>query len=611
MECKNTNADKEEVREDTSGSLVGKKSGSDSQVVVTEEMGNLQSKSNREDENEKTNNENRHTHSVDVDVDCAERIEDLPTKKAELDKPEEEITASPLEKSMDVDETEEKEEADDKVENVEVEVEVEEPRHIPKAKASSTPAMTTRSGCLFGGSIRKTLFSSGGGRRLSLSAAKRRMVSSADVQKKQKFSGGSPQLPQKKQIVMNKDDLFSQLQDMLKQSEERLSATIDKKHDEYLKEFRKTATSLKKEQKDFMKEQKDRLNKIEEESKKALVAINSQDKMIKKMEKDIKQINTKAQTTKNELEKGLESKKRYIEAEIVDTKDILKKAQESSKESRKKIHERIDLCVGRVSTLEDNVKEVIDGMSPDQAGYTLQEYPVKCTAVARFVKQPVGVSPTKLGKVIINEALELDDVNVVRVKSMSCNKNKIGTLKIQLGTPEELQRVLEAKSKLGEFDDDPDIKSIRLRQSKTQEQLVAEQNADAMLKAMDLYEDFFRTDKGYLLPRDQQKRQNTQHSRGQNRGRGNWRNRRGQPRNHFGAARSTPRRPSGNTQSESGDNSDNEPDIRPARRCLSVETRALIGGKRGPQEENAETSGAPRKKKQPKNIITNNTTAVH
>lgn len=302
-------------------------------------------------------------------------------------------------------------------------------------------------------------------------------------------------------------------------------SAMERKQEEGIKELKKTAAALKKEQKEFIKEQKEKWQKVEESQKhldqELSMLKDATDKASKKMDKELKQLTNKMQNTKTEVEKNLESKKRYLQAELVDTKDLLKKLQDSAKECRTKIHERIDRCVGRVSTIEDNIKELSENLDPDGVVSAIKEYPVNCTAVARFVKQPEGVSPQKLGELIVNEALELKEMKVVRVKSMSRNDNNVGTLKIQLETPSDLHEVLESKSRLNEYDEDPDMKNIKMRQSKSHEQLVAEQNADAMLKALDLYDDFYRTDKGFLLPRNQQEQNNGGGWRGKShRGRG-------------------------------------------------------------------------------------------
>lgn len=436
---------------------------------------------------------------------------------------------------------------------------------------TSTPSMTTRSGRHVGKSIRKTLFKSTQRRCLTVSASKRRQ-SVPGVGRKRKLSGGSPLLPSKKQIQVNTDDLFNNIETMLRESEERqtklMMAAVEKKLDEGLKEIKKTVTNLKKEQKDFIKEQRDKVAKIEEN-------LVGSDKAFKRLDKEMKQLTSKVQTSKVEMEKSLESKKRYIEAEIVDTKDILKRSQETAKESRTKIHERIDHCVGRVSSLEDNMNELSDKLDPDGDLLHVREFPVKCTAVAKFVKQPDGVSPTKLGKVIINEALELENIKVIRAISMSRNDENIGTLKIQLESPEDLQTVLQSKYRLNEYDDDPDMKGIRLRQSKTHEQLVAEQNADAMLKALDLYGDFYRTDKGFLLPKDQQKknsrgpRQGNSRGRGRGRGRGNMRGKGPRGTNRSGR----------DSESVNGEQAEATNDFaNPPRRRLSESTKRLLRG---------------------------------
>lgn len=458
-------------------------------------------------------------------------------------------------------------------------------------KPKGTPRMTTRSGKNFGHSIRKTLFKSAKSatmqrRSLSMSISKRGRSCVTPASRKRKMSGGSPLLPNKKQILMDSDDLFNKIQSMLRESELRqtkvIMAAIEKKQEEGLKELRKTATSLKKEQKEFIKEQREKVLKIESDQQTLKESFSSHEKVVKKVEKEVKQLNNKLQTNKSELEKSMEAKKRYIDVEIVDTKDLLKKAQETAKESRTKIHERIDLCVGRVSTVENNIQEITETMNTEGLTLNTQEFPVKSTAIAKFVKQPDGVSPTKIGEIIINEALELEDVKVVRVKSMSRNEKKIGTLKIQLESAADLHTVLSAKRKLAEFDEDPEMKSVKLRQSKTHEQLVAEQNADAMLKALDLYGDFYRTDKGFLLPRDQQRRKDSWRQENQYRdnndqrpsgsqqrrggGQGNRRgNNRGQPRNK-------PRNGSNKSRTSAHNR---ESDDHPPRRQLSRSSRDL------------------------------------
>lgn len=461
--------------------------------------------------------------------------------------------------------------------------------------ASASPAMTTRSGRPFGRSIRKTLFKSAGlhRRSLTMSAAKRRNITPV-LSRKRKISG-SPQNPNKKKITLNTDDLFDNIKKMIIESEARQTKTImtalEKKQEEGLKELKKATAALKKEQKDFFKDQREKLSKIEEDQKNIKESSSQNDKSIKKMEKELKQLNSKLQTNKGELEKSLETKKKYIQAEIVDTKDILKKAQESAKECRKNIHERIDQCVGRVSTLEDNVQELVELRDGDGDGTPLAavEFPVKCTAVAKFVKQPAGVSPTKIAQMLIHEALELSDKKIVQVKSMSRNpRDGKGTLKIQLETPSDLADVLDAKYKLSEFDGNRDIQDVRMRQSKSHEQLVAEQNSDAMLKAMDLYGDFYRTDKGYLLPKNQQRRQTsqTETGRGGHRGRGGGRGGRG----GRGFNRNMPNsnRGRGRTQAtDAGDGGDEDNYARPPRRQLSDSARRLLQNKPKPRDENA------------------------
>lgn len=385
-------------------------------------------------------------------------------------------------------------------------------RSKPNTPGSMTQTWTlnrrmtcTRSG-MSGASLRKAIFSpSRSQRRQSLSEISSSLLllpgkklNSTEKPKKRKLSGLSPQGVKKRQAVNSMDDLFTNIQTMLCESEDRQSqqistalTTLESKQEEYMKEIKdsnkKIIASIKKEQKDFIKEQSKAVEELRDESKKAATTSRSAQDIAKKAEKELKQLTTKIQGLKVEINRSTDIKTRFLQVELTDLKDHGKKC-------RSALHERLNDVEAKSKELENLIVSLSESIGMEDQ----EEFPIRRTVVARFVKQPRGVDISSIAKIIIHECLELNSINIMKVKSMSKDDDNIGTLKILLETNEDLKEVLRAKSKLNEFDRDPDMQKVKIRQSKSQEQFVFEQNTDTILKALDEYGNYYRDAHGFL-----------------------------------------------------------------------------------------------------------------
>ena len=148
------------------------------------------------------------------------------------------------------------------------------------------------------------------------------------------------------------------------------------------------------------------------------------------------------------------------------------------------------------------------------------EYPVERTIVAQKVKYEEGEDPVQLARDIINKALNLTTVEVVRVERKSGQKTKSGTglVKIELKRDSDVKLVLGQKKEL--------MRTIFLRKSKCEEVLMIERNLDMVFTDMGVREDYIRLPSGHLVCKE-----NSGYSRGADyrmgsnkRGRGGQRN---------------------------------------------------------------------------------------
>lgn len=213
----------------------------------------------------------------------------------------------------------------------------------------------------------------------------------------------------------------------------------------------------------------------------------SAQEIAKKAEKELKQLNNKVQNIRAEVDKSTDVKTRFLQAEITDLKDHGKKC-------RAALHERLNDVEEKSKELEGLLNSLSETIKPTEH----EEFPTKKTVVARFVKQPDGVDLQDIAEILIHEGMGLDHVKVQKVQSMSKDEDNIGTIKILLESSADLSEVLKAKTKLNEYDEDPDMQNVRVRQSKSHEQFVFEQNTDTILKALNEYGSFYRDARGFL-----------------------------------------------------------------------------------------------------------------
>ena len=91
------------------------------------------------------------------------------------------------------------------------------------------------------------------------------------------------------------------------------------------------------------------------------------------------------------------------------------------------------------------------------------------------------------------------DVEVVRVKRMSIQRNNTGLVKFELASEAMVEKVLKNKTKLREADNHPEIQSLWVHKSKTMERLVKEHNSDVLLQELNLTEKYRCMPNGRLV----------------------------------------------------------------------------------------------------------------
>lgn len=318
-----------------------------------------------------------------------------------------------------------------------------------------------------------------------------------DNLRKRKMSGCSPYKITKRQAVVGLDDLISKLDSMIIASEKRQCEKMENllavRQESFLKEVKvENAKVLKK-----VKEEGIKTVKAVESLKKAL---EDHGNKIQKIELDLSGIQKKQNQDLSNTNKYIKKEVAAVESKIDTVKkdlenlEMVSKGQtETAKQSRTSIHNRIDDLAQKFEDLNNSL--------PGKIRLDQEEFPLNKTVVAKFVRQPEGEDILNIAKMVIHEFLELPSINIIKAKSMSKDEDGYGTIKILLEKPEDLSLVLQNKQALSEYDEDYDVKCIRIRQSKSKEQLVLELNCDMILKTLELQDNFWRHDNGWLIPR--------------------------------------------------------------------------------------------------------------
>ena len=131
------------------------------------------------------------------------------------------------------------------------------------------------------------------------------------------------------------------------------------------------------------------------------------------------------------------------------------------------------------------------------------EYPVKHTVVGQRVRFNENEDIMEVAKKLVNDALGLSDVSVVRAvrKSGWNSKDKLGLIKIELENSDAMKMVLRNKKKLKDHPES-DYQKIFLRQSKPEQGLTMERNEDLILREMGVHDDYVRLAMGHLVHKD-------------------------------------------------------------------------------------------------------------
>ena len=91
------------------------------------------------------------------------------------------------------------------------------------------------------------------------------------------------------------------------------------------------------------------------------------------------------------------------------------------------------------------------------------------------------------------------DIDVVRVKGMSVQRNNTGLAKFELASEATVEKVLKNKTKLREIDNHPEIQNLWVHKSKTTEQLIKEHSSDILLQELNLTEKYWRMPNSRLM----------------------------------------------------------------------------------------------------------------
>ena len=157
----------------------------------------------------------------------------------------------------------------------------------------------------------------------------------------------------------------------------------------------------------------------------------------------------------------------------------------------------------KLSKLEEEQKRMVG-----QHLESTEEFPVAKTIVAQSVWCREGEDVMAIAKTIINKALQLTELEVIRAIRKSGQPGGNGLIKIELKEKEDVKVVLANKRKLR---DNPtaEIRDVYLRQSKREETLIMERNIDMVLTDMGVREDYVRVASGYLVRKSEMKNHGT------------------------------------------------------------------------------------------------------
>lgn len=282
-----------------------------------------------------------------------------------------------------------------------------------------------------------------------------------------------------------------------------------------------------------VKKVKDSLSQeIKEESQKCLEAvagINTQIEQLKKTVTDVEKSTGYAHAEIETIKKRLSDTDQNIDSKIKEVGQNLAAFKESKRKIEqisKKEHQNL---VARVVTVEQKRDESAKKIKMLEEKLADEEFPVKRTAVVKFIVQEPGKDTQKVAEDFIHQILQLPNIPVIKAKRMGqLDADCKGTMKILLKSENDLQVVLQAKYQLEEYTDDEeaDIRGVWVRQSKTTPQLMLENHTSVLIRTLRL------EGKVKILPNGRLIRTRNNFRNNQQRGRNSWHQGRGREGQH-------------------------------------------------------------------------------
>ena len=193
---------------------------------------------------------------------------------------------------------------------------------------------------------------------------------------------------------------------------------------------------------------------------------------------------------------------------VSDLKNTVQLNKETLSQDIKTVAENNRNVVHTTKKLTEDVKSINARMTTHECqmeqiqGHSLNprdvEFPIERTIVLQHVLYEEDEDIEKVSHGIVNGCLELPNVVVTKAKRISVRDDGTGLVKVKLASEDMLREVLKNKTRI-KNNDNEDIALIWIRQSKSKEQLLIEQNSDAILRECQLEGNLIRLTNGRLV----------------------------------------------------------------------------------------------------------------
>ena len=147
----------------------------------------------------------------------------------------------------------------------------------------------------------------------------------------------------------------------------------------------------------------------------------------------------------------------------------------------KRVQEDIKANKSRLTACELQVNELQETTKNKSTNVDEEEFPVSKTIVLQNVLYTEPENIMKVARGVIHKCLGLSNVGIVKAKRISVRADGTGLVKVLVKSEDDLRDVLRNKMKIRDSRN-PDVSKIWIKQSKTKQQLIAEQNSNTLLK---------------------------------------------------------------------------------------------------------------------------------